>query len=348
MKHLLSLLAALCIFSCKTEPKDYVTFSGEIKNQTSDSLLIVSRNYSKTISVAEDGTFKDTLKLETGIYNLFDGQESSAIFLKNGFDLQLTYDTNNFDESINYDGFGAKHSNFIAKNNTLHKQLLDLDALSELDLKSLKKEIGNIETKLTEFYNSDASVDTTITTELKNQLKPMLRSFERYLEKNIMLKTALPKGEPSPTFNNYENYKGGTTSLSDLKGKYTYIDIWATWCGPCKAEIPALKKLEKKYHNKNIQFVSLSVDDGRGYRANTKEESANLAKQGWKKMIAEKELGGIQLLAPKGWQSEFIQNYKISGIPRFILIDPNGNIVNPDAPRPSSPNIIDLFKELNI
>ena len=62
-------------------------------------------------------------------------------------------------------------------------------------------------------------------------------------------------GTPSPAFD-YENHKGGTTSLESLKGKYVYIDVWATWCGPCIAQIPFLKELEKEYHGKNIEFVS--------------------------------------------------------------------------------------------
>lgn len=348
MKNLLILFSLFFIFSCKTEPKDYATLTGTITNKNSDSLWVKSRSYSKSIPVAKDGTFSDTLKLETGIYNIFDGEEVSSVFLKNGFDINVTLDTKEFDESIKYTGSGAEHSNFLAKSNLIHAELLDIDKLSNLSMESLPKELENIENKLSEFYNSDSKIDSSITNSFKNQLKPMLRSYERYLKQSIGLRTALPKGAPSPSFVGYENYKGGKTSLSDLKGKYTYIDVWATWCGPCKVEIPSLKKLEKQYHGKNIQFVSLSVDDGRGYRGKTKEESANLAKEGWKKMIAEKELGGIQLIAPKGWQSQFIQEYKISGIPRFILVDPEGNIVNPDAPRPSSPQIIELFKDLNI
>ncbi|NCP52647.1 MAG: thioredoxin, partial [Flavobacteriales bacterium] len=70
--------------------------------------------------------------------------------------------------------------------------------------------------------------------------------------------------------------------------------------------------------------------------------------EGWKKMIAEKDLGGIQLFADKAWESDFIQGLRINSIPRFILIDPNGNIVNPDAPRPSSPKLTKLFESLNI
>ena len=144
----------------------------------------------------------------------------------------------------------------------------------------------------------------------------------------------LVKGKPSPTFA-YENYKGGSTSLADLKGKYVYVDVWATWCGPCKAEIPSLKKVEKNYHGKNIEFVSISID-----KASDKET--------WKNMIQEKELGGIQLFAEADWKSKFATDYAIDGIPRFILIDPDGNIVTPDAPRPSDPKLIELFNDHKI
>ena len=65
-------------------------------------------------------------------------------------------------------------------------------------------------------------------------------------------------------------------------------------------------------------------------------------------MVIDKNLTGIQLFAPNGWQTEFIRAYKINGMPRFILLDPEGNIVNPDAPRPSSPKLKTLFKDLKI
>ena len=65
-------------------------------------------------------------------------------------------------------------------------------------------------------------------------------------------------------------------------------------------------------------------------------------------MIREKELGGIQLLADKNFESKFIKDYVIKGIPKFILLDPEGNIVNANAPRPSDPKLIELFNELNI
>lgn len=145
----------------------------------------------------------------------------------------------------------------------------------------------------------------------------------------------LEKGKPSPIFTNYEDYTGGKKSLSDFKGKYVYIDVWATWCIPCRGEVPFLNKLEKQYHNKNIAFVSISVD----YK-----KDANV----WRNMIEEQKMKGIQLFADDNFNSKFIKEYKISGIPRFIFLDPNGNIIEANAPRPSSKELIELFNQQNI
>jgi thiol-disulfide isomerase/thioredoxin len=155
------------------------------------------------------------------------------------------------------------------------------------------------------------------------------------IEKTYNSLIKLAKGNPSPKFVNYENNAGGTTSLDDLKGKYTYIDIWATWCGPCIGEIPSLKKVEKQFHGKNIQFLSISIDAKKDH-------------QKWKEMIKEKELGGIQLFADNLWDSKFVTDYFVKGIPKFILLDPQGNIVTANAPRPSDSKLVALFKELKI
>lgn len=142
-------------------------------------------------------------------------------------------------------------------------------------------------------------------------------------------------GQPSPEFVNYENYAGGTTSMKDLNGSYLYIDVWATWCKPCVAEIPALKDLEKEYEGKNIEFVSISIDREKDYES-------------WKQMVTDEELGGVQLIADKAWESDFVQDYQIKGIPRFILIDPEGKIIDAKAPRPSSKGLAEVFGKLNL
>jgi thiol-disulfide isomerase/thioredoxin len=143
---------------------------------------------------------------------------------------------------------------------------------------------------------------------------------------------AITPGSPSPTFN-YENHKGGTTDLASLKGKNVYIDVWATWCGPCLREIPFLQEVEKDYHDKNIQFVSISIDEPKDYEK-------------WKTMVSDKNLGGIQLIADTNWKSKFVEEYAIYGIPRFILIDSEGKIISADAPRPSDPMLRKTLDEL--
>ena len=117
--------------------------------------------------------------------------------------------------------------------------------------------------------------------------------------------------------------------------KPVLVDFWATWCGPCRAEIPSLKQVEKQYQGRNIEFISISIDDQKDHAK-------------WKRMIIDEKLGGIQLFADNSWESKFIKDYMIQGIPGFILIDPSGNIVNSNAPRPSNKDHIALFDELNI
>jgi len=143
--------------------------------------------------------------------------------------------------------------------------------------------------------------------------------------------TKLTSGSPSPKFSNYENFNGGTTSLDDFKGKVIYIDIWATWCLPCRGEIPALKELEKKFHGKDVAFVSISIDQN---------------KDEWKEFVKSEDLKGVQLFAENAFESQFIQDYGIRQIPTFIIIDKEGKIVNADAPRPSSDEITGLLEGL--
>src|SRR5690606_10258416 len=158
MKQLLLLISVLAIVSCKQEPKDYVTLSGKITNKNSDTILVVTRTFSKTIKVNADGTFKDTLKVEPGIYNIFDGTEATAIFLKNGFEIDLSVDAKEFDETIKYSGSGSEHSTFLAQKSLLEEQLLDQDKLSSLSSQGLNTEMENIKKELSKFYNSKKDI----------------------------------------------------------------------------------------------------------------------------------------------------------------------------------------------
>jgi len=133
------------------------------------------------------------------------------------------------------------------------------------------------------------------------------------------------------------NFEGSTidgkkVSLSDFKGKVVLVDVWATWCGPCKAEIPALKALEAEMHGKDVVFMSYSVD-----------KQKDLKK--WEDFVKDKKLGGVQLIGNNAFESPICVDYKINSIPRFLVFDKKGGIVSIAAPRPSSPDLKKLLEE---
>jgi len=146
----------------------------------------------------------------------------------------------------------------------------------------------------------------------------------KFEEKYNVIK--MEKGNPSPNFK-LIGLNGDYYTLDYFKGKYTYIDLWASWCSPCIAQIPHLKKLEEKYSNK-INFVSIAWNDN---------------KQNWKNMISKQNLKGIQLFAPIK-DSEFFKFYNVTAIPRFILLDKDGKIIESTAKQPSEKS---LDKQMN-
>ena len=345
MKRLLALSIILYLVSCKEEPKEYATISGKIENpHESKTIKIVNGNdYEKIINLNDDGTFKDTLKVEEGDYNFMHGKQRGLIYLKNDNESSFTTDYNTFIESMSFNGDGSDINNFSIETFRLGNVYFSKELITDGTKEDLDTAFNNYRSAYEELKKKYVDVDSTHLAMMDKNVEMTEQQLNRIVAQKFATRFTLPKGTMSPTFVDYENYAGGNTSLNDLKGKYVYIDIWATWCGPCIREIPALKKIEKQFEGKNIEFVSISVDEGRGYKGDAAE-----AYQGWKKMIAEKKLGGMQLMADNGFRSDFVQAYKIQNIPRFILIDPQGNIVNADAPRPSNPQLVELFNSLDI
>ncbi|WP_316794118.1 TlpA disulfide reductase family protein [Pedobacter frigoris] len=129
----------------------------------------------------------------------------------------------------------------------------------------------------------------------------------------------------------FPDQNGKVVSLSDFKGKVVVMDIWATWCAPCKAEIPHLKKLEQELHGKDVVFVSISTDEQKD-------------KDKWLKMVKDMNLTGVQLYAG-GFANKVTDFYKIATIPRFIVIDREGKLINPNSPRPSDPKLKALLEK---
>lgn len=129
------------------------------------------------------------------------------------------------------------------------------------------------------------------------------------------------------------NLKKEKIKLSEINdGKITYLDFWASWCGPCRAEMPNSKELSEKYTKKGVNFVYISTDE-------------NAA--AWER--ASKQIGIPDVnsyLLPNSKKSAIGKQFNLSTIPRYVLIDKFGKVINADAPRPSDTKIIELLDKL--
>jgi len=335
MKKLLIILVIVVFFTaCKDEaPKNYVSISGKITNPVSDSLVIrdTKNKVLKTIRLDADGTFSDSLMVEKGQYSISDGGEYARLFLYPNSDLVMNLDAEKFDETITFSGFGSAENNYTINKLLLQEQIFENpDDLYGLPKEAFTKALDSVKTTFESLLEQQENLDVDFIQKDLEDTEGLFSYLAKRYDDIAKLNTLI--GKASPEFINYENHDGSTTSLKDLKGKYVYIDVWATWCRPCLAEIPALKELENELGEK-MHFVSISVD---------KEDKH----EAWKEMVTEKELKGVQLYADNNWESKFVRDFGINGIPRFILIDPEGKVVKPDASRPSNPKTKELLSTL--
>jgi len=326
------LIAIVFIFSNASfsQKINYVTFQAEIANRNNDFINITTLNGQllKKIELNQKGIFKDTLKIKEGKYRMNDGVETTELYLKNGYSIKLKMDAKQFDESIVYTGSGALENNVLAKRILQDEQYYNTDftALDGAAFENFKNKKRELDLKLLTNNKLNVNFVQVEKANMENTLQSLADYYKKTQSANKLNNTV------SPSFD-YENHKGGKTKLEDFKGKYVYIDVWATWCGPCRAEIPFLKQTEELYRDKNIVFVSISIDVDKDHDK-------------WKNFVSEKQLGGIQLFADKNWYSDFMISYGINSIPRFILIDPDGNVVKGNASRPSSPELKEELDKL--
>jgi len=318
---------------------DFIEEANKINSSYTDLLA-------SSVEISKDFISIESKELEYAhINNLENYQEYHGYFTKNNeFKVSESYydpfkeysfnDAEIFENSDAYRRLAGTHYGRLAGEKA-ETESLNV-AIAYLEIVNANFDDGNAKDDLMFSYLRYGMKPDESLTEVYNIYKnsnPTADNLAKVTDNFNVLKVLTP-GNVSPTFN-YENHKGGETSLADLKGKVVYVDVWATWCGPCKREIPFLKEVEEEYHNENVAFVSISIDVEKDYEA-------------WRTMVSEKELGGIQLMADKDWKSKFVTGFEIRGIPRFILIGPDGNIIDASAPRPSSESLIKLFDEHNI
>lgn len=109
--------------------------------------------------------------------------------------------------------------------------------------------------------------------------------------------------------------------LSKYEGKVIYLDFWASWCGPCKREMPHSLKMQETFKGKDVAFVYISTD-------------RNV--DSWKASIKSLKVTGEHYRVNQNVHTEMNKRFNVSYIPRYVLIDKKGNVVNATANRPSN------------
>jgi len=192
------------------------------------------------------------------------------------------------------------------------------------NFKTIKSE--NIKQALAPLLIEGVSPTSAATTneELMALIPQIIKNTELLQELNqrINLVNKLKSGQPFPPFEGVVDMNDKSISFEqlNLKGKMLFIDIWATYCPDCRKELPFLETLQQTYKGKPITFVSISVDRD---------------KEAWKKMVKEKKLSGIHLYASPETKELFKKLYDLRSIPRYMLVDKEGNIISINAPMPS-------------
>lgn len=167
----------------------------------------------------------------------------------------------------------------------------------------------------------------------KDNEKQKLAALNERYAKLRDLNAAVRRGVPAPDLTMVD-LQGKSYKLSDYKGKVVLIDFWFMGCAPCKAEMPYLAQMAKELADKDVVCISLSLDSG------------DALMEGWRKFIATKGNETLNVNLPGGFTSQECKNYLVRGVPRIVIVDKGGKIVDAYAKRPSDPKLKKQLEEL--
>ena len=278
----------------------------------------------KNMDIYELPKHRSDLSLDNGIVADFASRKNLGKFVDHYFTLRAMQQGHAFNEArdgvtatvfypiraLNENDFGKLRAVFSCKNDAIHKEYLE----------RLKFPLGN--SGCSEGLKSiEPLIEKNVADcQLKQDILELYRIFSRIMP-----------GEPAP-LSILKDAEGNEYTFADFKGKVIVIDVWATWCSSCIANMPKFIELDNEYRNRgDICFITVSID-----RSEDKEMWLwNIDRNNMQQML--------NLFPDCEEQSQFETDFQVSGVPRYIIIDKEGNIVSAHAPTPS-PEMIEMIE----
>jgi thiol-disulfide isomerase/thioredoxin len=347
---ILSIALLLSSITLQAGPKGKCTINGTVSDLQNGSVMI--RNLTKPVNdtiqivngkfkyVAEiDEVFPYLLTDEANKYQLFFAEPNSTINITlKRKDMQVTY----LDGSPSHEVFRKllvaqeplqQTAMFLSKEYSKPTPNTDsLNGIMNIVNAELKK---NFFTFLQEHKSSEVAafvVYSSVTNDKSlnvNTADTMLSMLEGKAltsfygkELNSMLSKlkATEVGYMAPDFTLPDSTGKKNFTLSSFKGKYVLIDFWASWCGPCKQEIPYLKQAYTKFHDKGFEIISVSLDD---------------KKPNWTNALNHYQMPWVHISDVKGFNSRVNELYYVPSIPKTLLLDKTGKIIAKDLRGPA-------------
>lgn len=160
------------------------------------------------------------------------------------------------------------------------------------------------------------------------------KEFQKYIKNTINNNELISKSGNSTILINSNSEKTDyKTLINSLKGKIIFIDVWASWCAPCRYEMPNSTILRLSFKNEDIVFLYFSIDE---------------KIMDWQNANREEKLDKypFSYIILNAQKNDFIKAFKITRIPRYIILDKHGKMVNSNAPRPGDPLINKMLSKL--